>query len=177
MVSSSFLVALQNVFCKPATPLKGDSSKFLEKLLFGTYQAPVRFLDRAGNAEFYIAWLSQVSFRFSYSWVYWTARVIKKKRYLRLFLIIFQNFNNSSFSNILSKMYEQIFYKRSFSLANFQLFQNTQRKHFSWSLYLLKSEILDCRTAMLEKKGTVLERFFGNFWIFIISFPFCALSE
>ena len=38
--------------------------------------------------------------------------------------------------------------------ANFELFQNTQRKHFSWSLHLLKSEILDydCRD---REKGTV----------------------
>ena len=33
------------------------------------------------------------------------------------------------------------------SLANFQLFQNTQRKPFSWSLYLLRTEILECRAV------------------------------
>ena len=51
------------------------------------------------------------------------------------------------------------------SLANFQLFQNTQMKHFPWSLYLLTSEILDCRAVALEKKGTVSQIFF---WFFEI---------
>ena len=52
------------------------------------------------------------------------------------------------------------------SLANFQLFHNTQRKHFSWSLYLLKSEILDCKAVALMKKGLFRKDFF---WIFGIS--------
>ena len=53
---------------------------------------------------------------------------------------------------MLLKMYEVLFLE-AFSksndfiidlpLANFQLFQNTQRKRFPFSLYLLNSEILD----------------------------------
>ena len=46
------------------------------------------------------------------------------------------------------------------SLANFLLFHNTQRKHFSWSLYLLKSEILDCKAVALVKKGLFRKDFF-----------------
>ena len=46
------------------------------------------------------------------------------------------------------------------SLANFLLFHNTQRKHFCWSLYLLKSEILDCKAVALVKKGLFRKDFF-----------------
>ena len=93
------------------------------------------------------------------------------------FLIIFQNFHNSNFSSVLSKMFEDIFleglvdqmthdFMRVLSLANFQLFQNTQRKHFSWSLHLLMSEILDCRAVALEKKAPFRKDFFGIFGTF-----------
>ena len=56
------------------------------------------------------------------------------------------------------------------SLANFQLFHNTQRKHFSWRLYLLKSEILDCKAVALEKKGQYRKHFLGIFRIVKHSF-------
>ena len=40
-------------------------------------------------------------------------------------------------------------------MAKFQLFQNTERKHFSWGLFFfLKSEILSCRPITLEKKNS-----------------------
>ena len=42
-------------------------------------------------------------------------------------------------------------------MAKFQLFQNTERKHSSWGLYFLKSEILGGRPTTLEKKNS-----FGN---------------
>ena len=53
MVRSSFIVALQTDYCKPATPvIRGDFSKFLEKPLFGTYHARVRvFSTELQNAE------------------------------------------------------------------------------------------------------------------------------
>ena len=56
------------------------------------------------------------------------------------------------------------------SLANFQLFQNTQRKYFSWSLYFLKSEILGCRAVALVKMGQFYKDFFGIFKILEHSF-------
>ena len=71
-------------------------------------------------------------------------------------------------------MYEEIFLEAfswlndfiiDLSLANFQLFQNTQRKYFSWSLCLLRSEILDYRPAALEKKGQFSKDFFWTFKI------------
>ena len=49
------------------------------------------------------------------------------------------------------------------SLAGFRLFQNTQIKHFSCNLYLLKSEIQDCRAAALEKKSDSFEKMFLEF--------------
>ena len=42
-------------------------------------------------------------------------------------------------------------------MAKFQLFQNIERKHFSWGIFFLKSEILDCRPT------TVLQILFRNF--------------
>ena len=52
-----------------------------------------------------------------------------------------------------------------FSLANFQLFQNTHRKSFFLESVLLKSEILHYRAEALEKRG----QFRNNFlWIFKI---------
>ena len=35
-------------------------------------------------------------------------------------------------------------------MANFQLFQNIQRKHFSWGLFWLKSEIQACNVSEKE---------------------------
>ena len=44
--------------------------------------------------------------------------------------------------------------------------QKTQRKHFSRSLYLFKSNILDYRAVALEKKGQFRKDFFEIFEIF-----------
>ena len=50
-----------------------------------------------------------VSFRHSYRWVDWAAPTFLKATLLKtFFLIVFQNFYNTSFSNILLKMYEEI---------------------------------------------------------------------
>ena len=38
---------MQTLYCKLVLQVKGDFSKFLEELLFGTYHARVEFLDRA----------------------------------------------------------------------------------------------------------------------------------
>ena len=38
--------------------------------------------------------------------------------------------------------------------ASFQLFQDFQGKHGFWILFVLKSEILDCRPVILEKKDS-----------------------
>ena len=80
--------------------LKGDFSKFLEELLFGTYDAPVRFLDRVENTEVSVTLLKDdgtsdaltviakhlgaykgntcggTSFHYSYRWVDWTAQIL-----------------------------------------------------------------------------------------------------
>ena len=40
-----------------------------------------------------------------------------------------------------------------------KLFQNTERKHFSWGLFFLKSEILVCRPTTLEKKNSFADTF------------------
>ena len=52
-----------------------------------------------------------------------------------------------------------------FSLANFQLFQNTHRKFFFLESVLLKSEILHYRAEALEKRGQFRNDFL---WIFKI---------
>ena len=53
---------------------------------------------------------------------------------------------------------------------------------YSKKTFFLESVFAEVRNSGLQdcnvrEKGTVLERFFGNFRIFITSFPFCALSE
>ena len=52
-----------------------------------------------------------------------------------------------------------------FSLANFQLFQNTHRNFFFLESVLLKSEILHYRAEALEKRGQFRNDFL---WIFKI---------
>ena len=47
-----------------------------------------------------------------------------------------------------------------------QLFENTLRKHFSQSLFLLRSEVLECTSVTIETKGL-----FWNFVNFNLSFP------
>ena len=123
---------------------------------------PVFFIAKGG-------WIGQIEF-------------FKKNATKEIFLIILQNFRNCSFFNIIPKVYEEIFVEPfswsndviiGLSLAKFQLFQNTYRKHFSCSLYLLKSKILDCRAVPSEKKGQFRK---DSFWIFeILEHPF--LSE
>ena len=44
-------------------------------------------------------------------------------------------------------------------MAKLQLFQNTQRKHFSWGLFFLKLEILGCRPTTLDKKNNFANTF------------------
>ena len=95
---SSFIAALQIGYCKPAFLLKGDFSKFIEKPLFGTYHARVRFsstelqnlkvslnlLKRDSTTDALTTILKflkankgntcgGISFRHSYMWVDWTA--------------------------------------------------------------------------------------------------------
>ena len=50
-------------------------------------------------------------------------------------------------------------------MSNFQLFQNTYRKYFSWNLFLLKSQILDCKPETLEKKAQFCKDLFKVFKI------------
>ena len=55
-------------------------------------------------------------------------------------------------------------------MAKFQLFQKTERKHFSWGPFLLKSEILGCRPTTLEKQNSFANNFSGIFEILEHSF-------
>ena len=50
-----------------------------------------------------------------------------------------------------------------------ELFQKALRQHFSWSLFLLKSEFLDCRPSTLEKKRQLSKGFFLNIFFFLIT--------
>ena len=70
------------------------------------------------------------------------------------------------------EVYEVISFE-VFCYSNDYIIHLSQRKHFSWSLHLLKSEILDCRAVELEKKGQFRKVFFGSFKI--LEHPF--LSE
>ena len=48
-------------------------------------------------------------------------------------------------------------------MAKSRVLQNTEKKHFSWGLFFLKSEILGCRTTTLEKENSFANTFFGIF--------------
>ena len=94
----------------------------------------------------------------------WRFDFFKRNATKDLFPINFQNFLNSSFSKIPWKKFLEALSKSNdfiidLFLANSQLFQNTQRKHFSWVLYLLKPDFLDCRAVALEKKGQFRKNF------------------
>ena len=110
---------------------KGYFSKFLEELLFGTYNA---FLDRAAKhrsfcyftkkwfhyrrsrSNFYNSWNKQTKEAFLLESVFVIVvggyigqlEFFKRNVTKDVFLIIFKNFHNSSFSNIPWKMYEVI---------------------------------------------------------------------
>ena len=63
-------------------------------------------------------------------------------------------------------------YMKSFFLeaSMFQIvFQNALKKHFSWSLFLLKSKFLDCKRLILLKKGQLYKAFFFSFFSFVIA--------
>ena len=59
-------------------------------------------------------------------------------------------------------------------MTDFQIFQNTQTKNFSWGLFWLKSEILGWRPATLVERK-ILQIFLGGFQNFRAFFPFGAL--
>ena len=55
-------------------------------------------------------------------------------------------------------------------MVKFQLFQKSERKHFSWGLFFLKSEVLGCRPTTLEEKNSFANTFSGIFEILEHSF-------
>ena len=55
---------------------------------------------------------------------------------------------------------------QTFFQQTFNYFRTLKENFFSWSLCLLKSEILDSRAVALEKKGQFHKYFFGIFEIF-----------
>ena len=113
----------QTLYCKPHFLIKGDFSKFLEGLLFGTYHALLRFLDRVAkpwsSCYFIKKWFhhrrsptnfkiletnkgnicSRMSFRIVISEWIGQLQFFKKGTTKDVFLIIFQSFLNSSFSS------------------------------------------------------------------------------
>ena len=130
-----------SLLLKSCLLLKGKFSKFLEELLFGTYRACVRFLNRVAK-RIHFCYFTQKWFchrRSPSNWKFseqtkeilvvdslfciviggWIAefKLFKRNATKGVFLIILQNFHNSSFSNILSKMYENIFIE-AFSESN-----------------------------------------------------------
>ena len=143
-----FLTGLQNGEISPVTLLKNDSItrfpgnfKNYHKITGNVYNVQSAFSIVVGG------WLDS-------------------SNYLKVSLLKDFPWNFPKLSKHLWKMYEVIFYKRLVSrstiilslqsndviylfLANFLLFQNTQRKHFLWSLFLLRSEIMDCRSVAL----------------------------
>ena len=115
--------------------LKGDFSKFLEKPLFGTYHARVRFFStELQNAEVSLTLLKcdsttdalpailkflrtnkgtlAVESFFGIVIGGWIGQLefFERNAIKYVFLIIFQNFHNSNFSNVLSKKCEEIFF-------------------------------------------------------------------
>ena len=53
--------------------------------------------------------------------------------------------------------------------AIFLAFSERAQKHFSWILFLLKLEFLDCRRLALEKKRKLCKGFFLNIYFFVIT--------
>ena len=94
-----------------------------------------------------------------------------------------KNFQKSSFSEHPLKMYEVSFLERLVASNNFitlikwlyyrlfygKLFHNTQRKHFSWGLFWLKSEVLGCRPAISVKK-----KIFASIFLEVKLFACCS---
>ena len=133
MTRSSFLVAFKLLTVSLQLLLKGDLSKFLEELLFGTYHALVRFLDRVAKpwsfCYFVKKWFhhrrsptnfkiletnlgnicSRMSFRIVISGPIGQLQFFKRNTTKDDFFIIFQNFLNSSFSNIPWKVFLEVF--------------------------------------------------------------------
>ena len=108
----------------------------------------------------------------------WQLEVLKKNFTKAVFLGIFWNFQNRSFSEhplkdapsdfvksvkVLDSNLVSLIKRRHIDLflANIQLFQNTHKKHISWGLFLLGSEILDYREQ--KKIETVFLEGFSKF--------------
>ena len=110
------------------------------------------------------------SFQHSYSWVDRTARIFKRNAMKDVFLIIFQNFHNSNFSNVLSKMWEDIFQKRFVNqMTLVQIFSGKLPaiSKYSKETFLLESAFAYVRNSELQgcsvrEKGTLSQRFFEN---------------
>ena len=124
MTKISFLVAFKLSTVSLQLLLKGDFSKFLEELLFGTYHALLRFLDRVTKPQsfcyFIKKWFhhrrsptnskiletnkgnicSRISFQIVMSGWIGLLQFFKRNTAKDVFLIIFLNFFKSSFSNI-----------------------------------------------------------------------------
>ena len=100
--------------------VKGDFSKFLEELLFGTYRGSFCYFTKSDSTTDALPAILKnlqtnkgntcggLTFPYSHRWVDW-AELFKRIGTKDVCLIILQNFHNSSFSNIPSKMYEDIF--------------------------------------------------------------------
>ena len=120
----------------------------------------------------------------------WQLEVLKKNFTKAVFLAIFWNFQNRSFSEhplknapsdfvksvkVLDSNLVSLIKRRHIDLflANIQLFQNTHKKHISWGLFLLGSEILDYREQ--KKTETVFLEGFSKFKKFGQEFVFISV--
>ena len=104
------------------------------------------------------------------------------------FLIIFQNFHNSNFSSVLSKMFEDIFLE-AFSWSNDSWLHESPFSgklptisEYSKETFFLESAFADVSNSGLQdcsvgEKGTFLQGFFWNFRNFRKPFRYWALSE
>ena len=105
-----------------------------------------------------------------------------------VFLIIFQNFHNSNFSSVLSKMFEEIFLE-AFSWSNDSWLHYSPFSgklptisEYSKETFFLESAFADVRNSglqavALEKKAPFCKDFLGIFEILENPFPYWALSE
>ena len=134
MVRILFLVVLQTVYCKPETPVKRELLEISRKATFRnipctryvfstelqTAEVSLTLLKCDSTTDALPAILKflrtnegntcgGISFRLSYRRVVGQLEFFKRSAIKDAFLIIFQNLRNSSFSNVLSKISQEIF--------------------------------------------------------------------
>ena len=173
MVRSSFLVALQTVYCNSATPVERGILKISRKLLFGHINAAVKVFHRVakwrnfschfaksdsttrspGNFENalknqgkYFRWSQFLVF--SYRWVVGQFELLKRSTTKEVFLGIFQNFRTW-------RTYEVTFYKTLISRSNPVISVKWRHRPFSYKLPTFSEENISLRVCFC---------FFRKYW-------------